>query len=221
MKKNIDLSIKFLTILFLLFNIVSCSEVDGTSDSKYFTIKDKISEIDESVSWSRELEGSILENSYSDVDGMDSKVDRTPYSYLMKKSPKKDPVYPYVSDFTSLDVSSYPDSAFTLINSFCKNLISGESLESYFDESTLYDLAIFIYDYEKLLSNGKKYNDYLIGEPFISDLDDIFQCPVRIYEDSGNGISSFSRDSLDLSLYLTYKNNSYKIQEIRFIDKNM
>lgn len=221
MEKKVCSYIIFFNISIIIFTFISCSGVESVKDSKYYTIKDYITELDESISWSSELEGNILGKTFQEVDGIDSKADHTPYSYLMKKTKKVKAVYPYVNDFTSLDISLYPESALTLIEGFCNGVLCEDNLEDFYDDSTMYDLALFLYDYEKLVSEGKKYCDFVIGKPFISDYEDIFECPIRFYEDLSSNIVSYSRESMDLCLYLIKKNGTYKIQEIKMMDKQM
>lgn len=216
MKKYIFM-LPFLLYSFCFF---SCGNDSALNDTDYFTIKDQIEEIDLSVDWTDDIDGDVLNTTYNSVEGMDSKADLNPYSYVTRKTRPKAGIFPYVSDFASLDISSYPEASLDTINGFCHAIIQGEDCSDYFDTDYLYELKLFLYDYERICSESNSYSTFIIGEPFISDFDDIFQCPVRFFEsDVDNSNKSYSKNYMDLCFYLLYKDSSYKIQQIAFIKK--
>ena len=207
--------------LVFLSAFVACSNAEDTklSYSDVDTIKALVKDKENQISWTRELEGDLLSESYNlNQDQYDKTI--TASRLLSKVNNEKNrPVYPEFPDFGLLDTSLLNFSAKETIINFCDALSNDfyTKPQSYFDNSYIFNYVFFRNDFIEDWTNNfsakfpvknqneKKENSplftkWILGEPFITS--EITQIPVRFYCKHG---------TVDVTLYLNKKNLIYQI----------
>ncbi|MCR4580181.1 MAG: hypothetical protein K5681_07535 [Treponema sp.] len=210
---------------------ISCTNA-GASKLSYTdveTIRDSVKDREAQVSWTKELEGSRLNESLNPQEGLYSEDIK--YSRLIAKVNKANQaaVFPEYPDLGLLDISALNSSAKETIYKFCQALSTDiyTEAQNYFDSSYIFNFVFFRNDFIEGWENNfnesfpvqkedksKKKSDeddsqadkislfskWILAEPFVGE--EITQVPVRFYCKAG---------TLDVTLYLNKKNLIYQI----------
>ncbi len=153
-----------------------------------------------SFEWTTELEPARLTQKVQS-ENISSKVKLSPLAVVASISGEDEKkVFPFIADFSSLDVSLLPDDLKKRANSFCSSLCKKENVDSFMAKDCLYSLALFYLDSEKSFPKDEK---WILGSPFI--VEGGWEIPVRFGE------------SFDVRLFWINENNSWKIDQIQII----
>lgn len=222
----------FSIFLFSCSNVVEGRNIHDSTEDVFFnnlnknseTLKDVIEKKESSMSWTKELEGDILqEDIYIDAERISSNVYLTP-EVISVVYCNNNPIYPEIPGFGSLDTTLLQDSVRNVINEFAESI-----------NENIYTIPIsvihpdFIFNYvffrNDLIENwelkfGEKFpydnnedkskikpitlfTKWIIGRPFTTG--EIEKVPVRFYCQQG---------FLDVTLYILLENNKiYQITE--------
>ena len=181
-------------IIFLTFCFFSCS---NTTASKIITsdgnnLREKIQNKESSVNWTKPLEENRLSESIDKNDKLTSSVKVNPEIMMILKSDFP-PVYPYIENFESLDISELKPAWKGIVKKLFEvfNTDLNKLPENMIDNKYIFNYVFFVYDLkEQWKENFKEefktenaFSSYIIGKPFISD--DIVQIPVRLTSEKG------------------------------------
>lgn len=213
---NNRIHFSFLFILVAL--IFSCSNDQNSEkfNSEESTIKQLTLERDEQLLWTRELESVRLLLDLKKTQAVSEKVFLEPLVMISANS-GKNPVYPILEDFGSLDTSGISRELRAFLDEFCNNVAVWKIEALNIKSSSLYSLVLFKYDIENQWSenfskdfpeineDSKIFDSWFYGEPFINDSE--IQLPVRLLCSYG---------FVDLKLFIDSSEN-FKIDGIQII----
>ena len=198
---------KVFVIFIISFLFIACS---NSPDSKLVLIEDDtlksiLTNKELNVTWTNELEGNVLSQNITDFDFLVPGI-RPTLNLQRAKGELKEPVYPEIQNFASLDFRNVPLSLRQFLNDFGSGLCSEESYacEKYFDSSYVFSYVFFCKDVEN--RSIKKFDSYIVGRPFF--LEETIRVPFRLYH--GKTYSD---------IFVCLKNNpsEYKVYNIYFI----
>lgn len=194
-------------VLFLLLLLVSCSPKNSFQTVKKSSLKDRAVILNSTVSWTENIEKDSCDILSKEIS---SEICLNPIAQLAILSNNKiQKNYPRLDNFTSLDISSYTDSQFEILNNFCGSLIKNKTVDSFFAKGFVFTFPLFKYN---LKSSGKNISDmsfYLIGKA--DSVENECRCPVRfLFKDNSY---------CDVYLYLTKTASEWKINQIDFMKK--
>ncbi|MCR5613614.1 hypothetical protein [Treponema sp.] len=205
MKKNLAFG-TFLSLLSLV--LFSCSNSAGLNASlEDKNIKTIVAQKNEEITWTKEIEKSILSQKIDSIDYINSSLPLTPDVIIAYDAgmPHKN-VYPYLEGFESLDVSDLDAEAANVIAQFCTNLVRKESCDSFMAKDSVYALAMFLYDAGECsfdFTNAR----WLLGKPFVTESS--LEVPAYFYHKS---------DYLSIKFYLSQVENAYKVFDVEISD---
>jgi len=204
-KVSIFLSIIFI-ILFLSCKNNTESKLSFTEEN---TIKNTVKEKEQSITWSKELEGDRLSEKVSSSNNKVSSEVIYNIDVVNILSDFQSPIYPEFENFGKLDTTSLSGAAKEKIISFCNGLadLNKQQLQSSFNSKYIFNYVFFLEELknnwknnfnedfpEELKEDEKLFSKWIIGEPFNGE--EIIQIPVRFYCKQG---------TLDVTLYLNIK----------------
>ena len=210
MKKAFSSCIQIFSVIFLFLLFFSCSNAQESKlvYTENDTIKQSVKEIEQTITWTQELEGEVLTEVISrDSMKLGSDVPYGKELYKISKS-NNNPVYPSFSDFGSLDISNLKISVKNKLDSFCEAFASEEhkGASASFSGKYLFNYVFFLKDFEEgwtknfseeLPENTAYFNRWIYGQPFNGV--DIIQIPVRFYADCG---------TIDITVFLNSSGNN-------------
>ena len=201
--------------------IYSCKNTTETklAYTESDTIKKSVKEKEQDITWTQEMENGRLSEKITRSAvkiGPDVIYNK---EFFKISSDKKNPVYPELLDFGSLDTRNLSSSVKEKLNKFCSSISSENhtGADAYFARKYIFNYVFFV----QALENGWKINfnqDYphkkteseseseteegiftkwLFGEPFIGT--EIIQIPVRFYASCG---------IIDVTIYLNSSGNN-------------
>ncbi len=195
--------IESMKILILLISVlfISCSE---TKDSKIViennsTIRNIISEKDESLIWTNKLEEEVLSQDIT----RNSAADDSAYIVVdtLKTLDSKTKVYPELSGFSKLDVSMLESDELSYIKEFCGFVIDKdyEKAVSFFSSDNFHSLVLLKYDLEEY--GNLSFTSFLLGEGFWNNENCVI--PVRLLSEKKH-----------LDIEIVYNKNSKKLEQV-------
>lgn len=212
----------FFLLSFILILFISCSN-SAVSDKLLHS--ENLKSITDSkrseLQWTLELEKNRLSERITSIEYINQNNRLTPAVLMaFEAGNERQPLYPELKGFGSLDISDVDPNVVSIINQFCRSLINNEECEVLFDDDSVYSLVLFTHD----ISNyDLRKNWWYIGKSYFEG--GAIEVPVRLT----NG-QSF----LDFKVYLKEKqlaeskstqntNNSfndlaYKIIDVEIID---
>lgn len=137
---------------------------------------------------------------------MESAAVSSPYSIAL--AGESSAVFPYISDFGSLDTALVPENIKQMIGNFFSDFKAMKNCEIYFEKDKIFSLVFFLKDISENTgydTPGKYFSSYLLGAPFSSS--DGYEIPVRIF---------FKDRNVDCSVFVT---TSEKITQLRVNQK--
>lgn len=210
MKKDFRFNIAVLSIILTILSLSSCSNAQETKlvYIETDTIKQSVKEKEVTITWTQELEGNILSEKISrDSVILGPDVPFVRDIYKISKT-YQDPVFPYLNDFGSLDISTLKTSIKEKLDKFC-NAFSGadhKGAESSFSSKFIFNYIFFKKDFDEgwkkyfeaeLPEEKSFFTKWIYGEPFYGQ--DIIQIPVRFYSDCG---------TIDMTVFLKSDGNN-------------
>ncbi len=145
MKKPLKFNLLcFSSFLILLTSCTNNSLEQKNNSADYDSIKRLLNNRIENTLWTEELEAGRLENKKNEVPDIFS--DSIHFGKDTAKFIPKDALYPYIEDFTSLDISDYTEQQLNKINEFCEALCKnfyGVS-QNLFDEKYFFTYVFFM-----------------------------------------------------------------------------
>lgn len=209
LKKNFQFYIILFSFLSLFPSLNSCKNAQESSVvvTENNTIKKTVKDKELEITWTQELENERLTKSIS-RDTVQLGPDVSFNKDLYKITNNKSPVYPYLTDFGSLDTSNMYNSVKEKINQFCQVFSEYEhsGAEEYFSQKYIFNYVFFVKDFEdgwnkyfntEITEESKYFNKWIFGEPFNGS--DIIQIPVRFYADCG---------TIDVTVFLNSSGNN-------------
>lgn len=211
----------FLGIFILTFS--SCNNansLDITQDIN--TLKNVVSQRNENIKWTGEVEPNRLTEKIHTSPYISKSLSLTPNVMIaFEGGMPREPVFPQIDNFGSLDISNLDYKIISNINSFFDQLKNNENCDSFMDSNSIFALSLFLYDLQQI---DFSLNDlsWIIGKPFL--MDDIFEIPIRLKNETNFLLvylyikdveSIVNTDSADLS-----KGSDYKIVNIEIINFN-
>lgn len=206
----------FLLILCALFFSCSNDQNNDRFNSDTATIKQLTLNRDEQLLWTRELESVRLLLDLKKNQSVSEKIFLEPV-VMISANTGKNPIYPILEDFGSLDTSGITKELRVFLDEFCNNVASWKTDALNIKSSSLFSLILFKYDLESKWSenfgvsfpeineDSKIFDSWFYGEPFINDNE--IQLPVRLICNSG---------IVDLKLFIDSSEN-FKIDGIQII----
>lgn len=198
---------KVLVISIISFIFIACS---NSPDSKLVLIEDDtlksiLTNKELNVTWTNELEADLLLKNINEFDFLAQGVYPT-LNLQRAKGDLKEPVYPELDNFASLDFRNVPLSLRNFITDFGTGLCSEDSLaaEKYFDSSYIFTYVFFRKDMEDF--SIKKFDRYVAGKPFF--LDETIRVPFRFY---------YEKRFKDVFVCIKNNSSDYKVYNIYFI----
>lgn len=213
------------SILFLFSIFIITTSCKNASDSKLIisedsTVKSIVTNKENNITWSKELEGSRLSTPVNKKLNISNNV---AINLDIYKINKENYVYPEYENFGKLDTHNLNNETKEKIDNFCKELSNGNfnSLSVYFSNNYIFNCVFFTEELkskwneyfeepikEEYSENEKLFNKWICGEPFIGD--EITQIPIRLFCDYGY---------LDITLYLNSKKQNviYQITINRWV----
>lgn len=212
----------------MILALCSCSNA-GASKLSYTdveTIKDAVRDRGAQVSWTREIEGDVLDENLAPDSSLYGNTVRFTHTLAKIGRERGGAVYPEYPDFALLDSRLLDQDEREAVQNFCNALSSDFYVgpQEYFDAPYIFNLVFFRDDFAAAWKNefksdfpAKKSDDdesggkialfdkWILGEPFISD--EMTQVPVRFYCKQG---------TVDVTLYLNKKNLIYQISVDRW-----
>ena len=206
-------------LLFFLFTILfaSCSShvvSDGTDNS---TLKFTAAALDDSTEWTETIEAATDRSELSMYRGLSKNVGISPELVALSMAANEmRPLYPKITEGFSLDVSLLDPLCLECIENFCSSLEEGGKGESYFNESSIYSLVMFFYDYARL-HGDEKIVWHVVGEPFCGE--NLVQCPVRLFfqGEGDGGRKSYSRNYCDIMVCARKFDSGYKLISVEML----
>lgn len=141
-------------VIFIIINCFCIFSCKNASESKlaydsYDSVKNQIKNREQEISWTKEIEGERLTTAVS-VDEKLSKQNISINPDLVKIiKDYNQPVYPYLSDFGSLDTREINKTLQESLDNFCKSLSKNpySGLDSFFDNSYIFNYVFFKNDF--------------------------------------------------------------------------
>ena len=193
MKKHKLTLNRILSLFLLSFTILSCSDSrnEELSEGQVKTIKSSVSDMENQMAWSVELEGDRLSkktDSFSEYIAEGKNLTKDNVKILKNLS---DPLYPGFTDFASLDISAVEIRYLDFANTVSNNILSfdKEALFEAFSANYRFNCIFFINAVEKKWKEraGDKekvsFDRYILGQPFKNE--NLLQFPVRFYCNMG------------------------------------
>ncbi|MBQ5998757.1 MAG: hypothetical protein IJL70_04725 [Treponema sp.] len=208
----------FCALIFLSSVFISCSA--GQGNEKIFSDTNTIKELTETrekeLLWTRELESVrlLLDTKKNPV--VQDNIALEPVVMIGAQS-GKEPVYPMLDDFGSLDTSLISKEMKVFLDATCNAISKWQPSEISVDSNSVYSVVLFKYDIENQWKNNfsvsfpviedklKLFSGWIYGNPFVGD--DYIQIPVRFFSKYG---------SVDILLIFTtsvYKITGIQIQK--------
>ena len=200
---------KFLRLMLVpSFSIaaLSCTQNTVSASEGYETLKEEAVQKESLLTWTQELEGTILTEKIQGADGLEKSLASSGSNIFASGSEAEyPPIYPQIEGFSSLDISAMEDSVRTLLKGFCNSIISKSDSDSFFKKDSLYTLVLFRYDLSfQYNTSYPAFKGFILGEPFINE--NVYQCPIRFTEKSGK--------HTDVCAYLEKEGGVYKISAL-------
>lgn len=197
------------------------------------TVKDVVKERELDIRWTKEIEGSRLNENISSSNLMAANVDFLPSTIKIIKN-YNEPVYPSIESFGNLDVSNLSEQLETDISDFCKaladNIYAGP--EKYFKENYIFNLVFFKKDlmekwpvffeedfpvkpddFKKEQDDSNKeqetvdpdpiFTKWYLGQPFIGET--ITEVPVRFFSKNGK---------IDVTIFISTQGGNNSIYQV-------
>lgn len=173
------------------------------------TLRVRLQSLEQSVSWTDELEGSVLSEAEPRAElPADAEL---PLALSVCEEPERgSAVYPRLAGGFSLDVSAMDSSALKAVQSFLSAVQKKERLEPFVASRNMYTLVLFLHDFASSYGNSSV-ADYDIGEPFFSE--GTYQCPVRLFFAKEAGTKSFA----DIYIFLRNAGSGWKIIQLELL----
>ena len=190
--------------------LFSCSNPQGVVlASQDSTLRNALQEKNNKTVWTKEIEPNVLTSKLNSQVTVQNREFVSPQmlSTINKLQPA---VYPELNNFASLDCSGMNSTIISGVIDFCDALCKGtDNLSSFFEPDYFYNCVFFVKDLNDSMPTDEKsdslFDRYLICQGFEGQ--DIVQIPVRFYK---------GKETLDLSVYLTY-HNGYKVIQIEIL----
>jgi len=192
----------FISIICLLF--IACS---NSPDSQLVmieedTLKSIITNKEQNVLWTSELEGDVLSKNISDFDFLVSGV-KGNLNLLKVMGSDNEAIFPEIKGFASLDFRNVPLVLKDFLISFGDSLCNEDALlaEKYFDSSYIFTYVFFRHEMEE--AGIKNFSHYIIGRPYF--FQDSLKVPFRFYYDKVySDVFVCLKKSVDYKVYNLY-----------------
>ena len=183
----------------------ACSSREDSVQESSQTLRSEAMLLSSSTEWTSQIDASVLTGKIQGIKGGSPSVPQTTLTVnaVLESQP---PVYPSLPGFYELDLSGMEADARTVLESFCKALVSGKDAESFMESKNLYSLAIFRYDLRMELGKNFSLQSYVAGKP--ASTKDVYECPVRFFV---KGNSYF-----DAVVYVHKAGEEWKVAQIAF-----
>ena len=204
--------------LCLMLILLSCSgsvpENDGAGDGQ--TLRHIAAGLEESVSWTAEIEPGRLTRSVSAVDGVSSRLNLSPVIMLASVPPDDSRVFPELENFGSLDTSLIPVALRSMLASFARSVCSNKDADSFMEEGCLYSLSLFYEDISRIFAGrqgsgaeggAELFSSFRIGQPFLDGIH--YEVPLKFFSDAA---------SLTLRVFCSERDGSWRIGQIQIAD---
>lgn len=198
---------KVFVISIISLILISCS---NSPDSKIVfieddTLKNILINKESNVAWTSELEADVLSQNLTEFNYLAQGV-RPTLNLQRLEGGLKEPVYPQIQNFASLDFRNVPLALRQFINDFGTGLCSEDTAaaEKFFDSSYIFSYVFFRKDMEDL--SIKKFDRYIAGRPFF--LDETIRIPFRFY---------YEKRFKDVFVCIKNNSSDYKVYNIYFI----
>lgn len=216
---------KFKSFFFLSFIMILFTGCSNSAVSDKLLYSDNLKSITDikrsELQWTLELEKTRLSERITTIEYINQNNRLTPGTLMaFEAGNERQPLYPELKGFGSLDISDIDPSAVSIINKFCFSLINNEDCEVLFDDDSIFSLVLFTHD---IRNYDLSKNWWYIGKSYFEG--GAIEVPVRLT----NG-QSF----LDFKVYLKEKqisevksdqaenkpvsNSTYNIIDVEILD---
>lgn len=216
---------KFKSFFFLSFIMILFTGCSNSAVSDKLLYSDNLKSITDikrsELQWTLELEKNRLSERITTIEYINQNNRLTPGTLMaFEAGNERQPLYPELKGFGSLDISDIDPSAVSIINKFCFSLINNEDCEVLFDDDSIFSLVLFTHD---IRNYDLSKNWWYIGKSYFEG--GAIEVPVRLT----NG-QSF----LDFKVYLKEKqisevksdqaenkpvsNSTYNIIDVEILD---
>lgn len=216
---------KFKSFFFLSFIMILFTGCSNSAVSDKLLYSDNLKSITDikrsELQWTLELEKNRLSERITTIEYINQNNRLTPGTLMaFEAGNERQPLYPELKGFGSLDISDIDPSAVSIINKFCFSLINNEDCEVLFDDDSIFSLVLFTHD---IRNYDLSKNWWYIGKSYFEG--GAIEVPVRLT----NG-QSF----LDFKVYLkekqisevksdqaenkTISNSTYNIIDVEVLD---
>lgn len=210
--KNRIILIVFLTTLLLSCKNQTESKILNSQDN---TIKNAVMQRENEITWSKEVDSYLLDESIKAKKLSDDVVNSVELMKVMPDFQKA--IYPEFENFGKLDISSLNSMEKENIKNLCSEIAKGTDtrIEQFFNRQYIFNYVFFQEELKndwktyfgcdfpsEIKDDEKLFDKWLYGEPFLGE--EIIQIPVRFYCIHG---------TVDVTLYLNKarENSIYQI----------
>ena len=202
-------------MIFLSSFLISCSA--GQGNEKIFsdtsTIKELTENREKELLWTRELESVRLLLDIKKNPVVQDNIALEPVVMIGAQS-GKEPVYPMLDNFGSLDTSLISKEMKVFLDSTCTAISKWKPSEISVDSNSVYSVVLFKYDIENQWKNNfsvsfpviedsiKLFSSWIYGNPFIEEA--YIHIPVRFFSKYGT-----------VDVLLIFTTSAYKISSIQ------
>lgn len=145
----------------------------------------------QNIQWTNEIEKNRLKEKIHSSLVVSKSLSLTPDVMIaLEGGIPRNPIYPSIDDFGSLDISDLDYKIYDLINSFFIDLKNSKNCDFYIAKNSIFAISLFMYDLGQL-SFSLNNLSWIMGKPFLDE--EIIEVPIRLNNET---------NSIDIHLYL-------------------